>query len=1028
MENVAARAPAATSDAFTSAYTSSSNNNIINVNVDITGWTDLWLVNDFDNDKFRLWQVQPKYAQWLGAWGNARIVGSSGNILSYADNGFCSAYDHESVSCWADAYGKNLRDPIKIGSRSYNKGVLFQGNSVWHVSLPSGNRHRRFIAEAGRWAGQNNAQIRFRVVRHADHKLWLREMWARTVMAFPDKLEEMEFERNSGAWEDKWSSVSGLATNYALRTSSIRGYQNVAITRARSATTEAQLHSVRGLYHASQITQKKLSFLTPGQSLDWFSSIDTKISQTQEMKQLYKDCYKNYDRDMATLRRMKSNYDIAFSTATSNTDGWAVVNAANSLYEDAYNFTMQWPPWLYDDIDTPSRRVVTVSNVAEYRKAIANPSVGDRIVLKDGIYHNAGSLFPASYPPANNRSPVYPLVIVAENPGKVHFTGSCKVETRGVANIIFRGIVIRDSNANFELTRNSRDIRVSHVALIGTKDEFNINRNSASIRFDHSYMGNGKERVVRRLYTEDGGDLGLGRNQFDHLFLGQRRRSFQNGAELLRNIDPVSFYNNFIDKYVGEAAEVAKCGPGCHLINNTLSRHQTDGQFPGRCVENGVIEGNYYLSGARIRTGGYDNKKVVNNYVDGSYMLIGSSSYPVAFLNSVNFSGNTFYQATLGTNSEVGDPRHQFRTVMSNNLFLNSKFSDKANDQSTWKGGNNIASPSVPSGLPSSLWRSVPSIVNGIKIDEYGIARPSSNGNSGFQRTDPPFTNFDSRVGPAYLPVSVRINRNLASEYSFDKRLNPSLAYHVPSDWGAFAWHLDMYSLGGTSRIDLYSAGGQGVSGKSSDRCLDTRTTAMGGNGFTVKGQASAPQKLNGFTISGWFNANKGSRLGNNAVLVSARSTKNDNTYAFEVRGGPSPGAISLVVRSGSSYYTWTSPAVYTDQNKWVFFAVVFEQDEPYVAFYKGTNTAQVSRVMKQAARVGEIPFNESPVITIGATSNGSRAFAGLMDNVRLWFSEHGPNRVDDPIDRHAEITLEELEYLRQSDLGNFVPSDPTKN
>lgn len=974
--------------------------------------------------------VQPRDAQWHGAWGNARILDKNGNVLKYADDGFCSAYDYESVSCWVNGYGKDLRDPIKIGSKTYSRGIIFQGNSVWHVVLPSGNKHARFRAEVGRWAGQNDMQLSFKVVQRADHKLWLREMWGRTALAFPDKIEEMEPERNSGAWDTKWNSISDLASNYAQRTSTWNGYRNIALEKAKNARTEKDLNEVRGLYHASLI-RNKIFFLLDGASDDWFPSIDEKIEETKKMRSVYGSQYTNYQRDLNLLNLIKENYNKVNSAPTLSTNGWDIVEAGNTVYDGVYNFTMQWPPWLYDDVEPPAKRIVTVSNAEEYQSALSNAREGDRIVVKPGIYNNVGHLYPVSFPKQLGETNIYPLVIVAEKPGYSHFVGDCTIETRGAKNIIMKGFAIRHCDSRFQFTRQSRQIRFTHNTLMGTKDSFNLNRNSASIRIDHTYMGAGTERVIRRLYTEDGGVYGFGRNQFDHMFLGQRRRSNQNGAELLRNIKPVNFFNNFVDKYVGEDAELAKCGPGCKLINNTISRDQKYGQFPGRCYDGGVIEGNYFLSGNRIRTGGYDKKVVHNNYIDGSYILIGTSSYPEPFFNSVNFSQNTIYDGTLGINSRTTDPRHQFRTYMKDNLFLHTDTNMKATDQNTWTGGNNIASPNLGGGLPSSLWRTDSKIVsNGICVDEFGIVRLINNNGVGFQRKDPPFTSFDTRVGPSYLPVSVRINRHLVSEYNFDKKLfdSTSSSSRVHSDWGAFNWGLFMYSAGGSSKSNLYGGAGSGVSGQSDDFALDTKIGTMGGNGGVVKGGNGQSQNLNGFTISGWFNANKGSSISNNAILVSSRSRSDDSKFAYEIKAGSGSGRLALTVQSKGKYYTWETPAVYTERNEWVFFAVTLDTDSSYVAFYKGTKSQSVHRVHRTSiSNVSEIPTKDNSMFTIGGSSTGTRTFAGLIDNIRLWYSENGPDRVDDKKDKHAELTQEELEYLRRSDINEFKPSDPTK-
>jgi hypothetical protein len=120
--------------------------------------------------------------------------------------------------------------------------------------------------------------------------------------------------------------------------------------------------------------------------------------------------------------------------------------------------------------------------------------------------------------------------------------------------------------------------------------------------------------------------------------MGQRRKATDNGAEMVQNYAPISYYNNFMMRYVGEGGEVMKCASwGCFLVNNTLSPLQQPVAFPGRFYSHGVSEGNYYL-GHNVRAGADVDKQIRNNYLENGQYAPGPAAWPVAMWNEVNTS------------------------------------------------------------------------------------------------------------------------------------------------------------------------------------------------------------------------------------------------------------------------------------------------------------------------------------------------------------------------------------------------------
>ncbi|NDV78777.1 chondroitinase-B domain-containing protein [Dysgonomonas sp. 511] len=88
-------------------------------------------------------------------------------------------------------------------------------------------------------------------------------------------------------------------------------------------------------------------------------------------------------------------------------------------------------------------RQITVSSTAELEQAVGSlkPDSGTEIILTDGKYHNIKLIVSESGILGDS------IVIRAQNPGKVSFTGDVKVELRG-NYIVLKGIVFRDGTRN----------------------------------------------------------------------------------------------------------------------------------------------------------------------------------------------------------------------------------------------------------------------------------------------------------------------------------------------------------------------------------------------------------------------------------------------------------------------------------------------------------------------------------------------------------------------------------------------------
>ena len=87
--------------------------------------------------------------------------------------------------------------------------------------------------------------------------------------------------------------------------------------------------------------------------------------------------------------------------------------------------------------DCAYAEVIRVGTVDEVYQSIDKLLPGDRLLFKNGRYHNIQLIA------INSGGQNQPIIIAAENPGKVFFTGDVKVQLRG-EHIILKGIYFKD--------------------------------------------------------------------------------------------------------------------------------------------------------------------------------------------------------------------------------------------------------------------------------------------------------------------------------------------------------------------------------------------------------------------------------------------------------------------------------------------------------------------------------------------------------------------------------------------------------
>ena len=728
-------------------------------------------------------------------------------------------------------------------------------------------------------------------------------------------------------------------------------------------------------------------------------NLDQREADIQALISRYGDQYVTGQADLALIAQIRSL--LAEAAADPNNSG-SLNNQALSLMEELADRT---PPWLYGNLTPIPDRTIYVDDAASYSQAIVRSQPGDEIVIKNGFYEFVKDL-------DLNGTVVKPIIVRAETPGGVQFTGTSQLSFQG-SNFIVEGIVLRETYTSGIMIYGN-NVRATQCVVMGGLDRSWFS--GSNVRMDHMYWGAGSYHA-RRFHSPGGGSNRFGKNTLDADFFGTRR--FQPGADHLNNElifmntetdgkdwnNPwVSIKNSLIDGWYGEGDMAFK--GGINVFNTTI--RDVPNQIIGHNCENVDWEGNYLFE-QYVRMPACMGRVFKNNYMDGGWIAYqkDGDSEPTS---DITMSNNTFINIHYWTRYISGLPA--FNGTLTNNLAIGlTNDIDGEYDTAGWMQEGNVTDKSIPT--LGTGW-SVQDV--GMKEDPFGVWRPVTPVPFGFQRADPPYTNFDMRVGPSFLPASVRANLNLLSDYSFDADLaTGKTSSTAESTWGTVVRHLTMYENG--QPTDLHGKPGTGVSGAATDLAFDnTDTSTMGSGGGVAVSDSLGISAVRGFTILGWFKTS-GEPIGNGAVLFASGNV----TVSAET-----PGSLQVAL-AGTKI---TSPAVYSDENTWIFFAVTFQgcDFEPdgaagewnaagcpkQVTFYKGGRTQPVS-VQSQSSVSLQSGLVDS--ISIGAAPNGDYAFRGWLDDFKFYAGVLSDTWGPGDVLRRATASIQNLEMIRQSDL-----------
>lgn len=263
-------------------------------------------------------------------------------------------------------------------------------------------------------------------------------------------------------------------------------------------------------------------------------------------------------------------------------------------------------------------------------------------------------------------------------------------------------------------------------------------------------------------------------------------------------------------------------------------------------------------------------------------------------------------------------------------------------------------------------------------------------------------------VIPLYLALSLNMS---ALQPAIEFRFNEE-GRNLVKNGGSESLQGEMKSKDGNPRA-LYCADGEGVSGKPGDYAFNNSEAE--GMGDRPGGVVMIPYDVNlidgatSFTITGWYKTTEGTPIENNAVLLNLGS--DDKTCGIILRAH-NRGTAALQGRVNGELLVVSPLNAFPETNRWVFFAFTCDltrTGEIGSYLYHGSEENEVAIVAKGKSELSKVVGKDKP-ISIGAISNGSKPFKGLLDNIRIYISSQ---------DGSAALPLKKLEEIRRYDLEN---------
>lgn len=361
----------------------------------------------------------------------------------------------------------------------------------------------------------------------------------------------------------------------------------------------------------------------------------------------------------------------------------------------------------------------TVASEAELKEAISTVMPGETIIWKNGTYSNINIIFNPKVVGTKNNL----IILKAETPGKVIFTGNSKLILRGsylqAEGFLFEGKSTLEKGDVMTFDNNSFKCRITNCAVKNYSPADDLaNNNWFSFQgieneLDHCYFSGktnqGPYLVVRYKTGDDyvsGSDAAPStRHHIHHNYFGYRTLPTDNGGEDMRIGDSkTSFthgfniieYNYFEEHRLEPEVISNKSWNNIYRFNTFMNN---DGSMVLRHGQKCFVYGNYF-SGKTGRgiSGGIriinPNQTVFNNYLENLEGGVQDRKAPICIMDGLKGSAineyfpadsavvfyNTIYNSvgpaiTVGEgNASKGKPFDAAKNIIvANNIIVNVK-------------------------------------------------------------------------------------------------------------------------------------------------------------------------------------------------------------------------------------------------------------------------------------------------------------------------------------------------------------------
>lgn len=275
-------------------------------------------------------------------------------------------------------------------------------------------------------------------------------------------------------------------------------------------------------------------------------------------------------------------------------------------------------------------QLFAIDNITSLIKAVKDAKPGEVIVLANGVYKDAQVIL------SGRGTAAKPIIIKAETPGKVKFTGNSFLKLGGeflhVNGFHFTdGFTLKEPVIEFRKSNDqlANDCRVTNTVIENYSKPDRFNTDSWIVfwgknnRLDHSTIGdklNGGTTLIVNLNDERSQE---NYHSIDSNFFAGRQRLGSNGGETIRvgvsrySLTPsrTTISNNYFERVNGEVEIISIKAGNNHIVRNTF--YECEGGLVLRHGGNNVIESNLFIGNNKPHTGGIrvinPGHKVFNN-------------------------------------------------------------------------------------------------------------------------------------------------------------------------------------------------------------------------------------------------------------------------------------------------------------------------------------------------------------------------------------------------------------------------------